>query len=349
VNSIRNSGTDLPTTFRRSWRGYDPDQVEEFIRQTASERQRHQEGLARLEALMASYGQGGRDAMIAAARHEAAEILAKARSEADRLLSEAAGRARRLQGERGVNDQGELDRLTKLRFEVANCLETSLAALRTATDLLSSGPAEAQALTPVREAAAQAPSRAPTAWSLNPRHQKPAGPRPRAKWALQLPRWTSGTRVYGTAAAALAALFVVAAATGYLAAPDDAPVPSAAAASTSGAVADVRPQATAPAGPADLSQPNAAAQPEMNGLVLTLTARRSCWIATVIDGGQRLERLLKQDETIIVRADEEVVLRAGDAGALSVLINNRLTRPLGGAGQVVTTRITRANAPNFLL
>ena len=68
-----------------------------------------------------------------------------------------------------------------------------------------------------------------------------------------------------------------------------------------------------------------------------------------IDGGQRLERLLKPDETVILHAHDEVVLRVGDAGALSVLVNNQPMRPLGAAGQVVTRRISRENYLSMLV
>ena len=84
-------------------------------------------------------------------------------------------------------------------------------------------------------------------------------------------------------------------------------------------------------------------------LVLTLTARRSCWIGTSIDGSERLERLLKANETIMLIAHDETVLRVGDAAALSVLINNQVTKPLGSDGEVVTRRITRTNFPSFLV
>jgi hypothetical protein len=80
----------------------------------------------------------------------------------------------------------------------------------------------------------------------------------------------------------------------------------------------------------------------------TVTARRACWIGTTLDGGQRLERMLAPNETIMLRATSEAVLRVGDASALSVLINNQPTKPLGATGQVVTHRITKANYRNLL-
>ena len=113
-------------------------------------------------------------------------------------------------------------------------------------------------------------------------------------------------------------------------------------------------QAAVPAAlPAPAAEPAASLTPapapaREDGLVLTVTARRACWIGSTLDGGQRLERLLASNETIMLRANNEAVLRIGDATALSVLINNQPTRPLGTTGQVVTHRITRANYKNLL-
>ena len=58
--------------------------------------------------------------------------------------------------------------------------------------------------------------------------------------------------------------------------------------------------------------------------------------------------MLAANETIMLRATNEAVLRIGDASAISVLINNQPTRPLGATGQVVTHRITKANYKNLL-
>jgi Domain of unknown function (DUF4115) len=86
----------------------------------------------------------------------------------------------------------------------------------------------------------------------------------------------------------------------------------------------------------------------VDGLLLTLIARGPCWIRTTVDGEPPRERLLRPNDTIWLRAKEEAVLRVGDAAALSLLINNQPAKPLGAAGQVITTRITRVNYPNFL-
>ncbi len=123
--------------FRRCLWGYDRAQVDQFLHRTAADRQRLQEDLAQLDALTASSGQNGIRATIEAARLEARNIHDTAQEEAARLLSEAADQTRALQRERIETSQREFDRQATLRWEVASCLETSIAALRTATERLS--------------------------------------------------------------------------------------------------------------------------------------------------------------------------------------------------------------------
>jgi len=86
----------------------------------------------------------------------------------------------------------------------------------------------------------------------------------------------------------------------------------------------------------------------VDDLLLTLIARRPCWVRTTVDGEPPRERLLRPNDTIRLRARKEAVLRVGDAAALSLLINNQPAKPLGAPGEVITTRITRVNYPNFL-
>jgi hypothetical protein len=80
-----------------------------------------------------------------------------------------------------------------------------------------------------------------------------------------------------------------------------------------------------------------------DGLTILVSARDRCWIGATFDGQRRLERLLQRGETAILHALDEVVLKAGNAGALSLTINGLAAAPLGRRGQTVTTRITLAN------
>jgi len=85
-----------------------------------------------------------------------------------------------------------------------------------------------------------------------------------------------------------------------------------------------------------------------DSLLITLTARSACWVRSTVDGKEPVERLLRPNDTILLHAKDEVVLRVGDAGALSLSINSRPAKPLGAPGEVVATRITRTNFPTFL-
>jgi DivIVA domain-containing protein len=263
-------------TFRRRWRGYDPEQVDEFLRRTAEDRQRLEEGLAQLDAFI-----GGQ-----------------------------ADERRR-----------EFERLTRLRIEVAGCLEASIGALRTATNLLANGDGTAA------ERLRQVPVAPPDA------RKRPAFDI--AAFQLSWPQWISRPQAY-----ALAASLLFAASIPVVRAYRSTSEPSAPAAAVRTPVTAPRP---APAEP-PLAVPDS---PE--GLVLTLSAKRPCWVRTHIDGGQPLERLLKADETIVLRAINEAVLRVGDASAIALLINNQAAKPLGAPGQVVTTRISRSNYPGLLM
>ena len=62
--------------FRISWRGYNRADVDEFLRQTAADRQRLQEDLAQLEAVMATSGDERREMeRLAAVRRDVASCL----------------------------------------------------------------------------------------------------------------------------------------------------------------------------------------------------------------------------------------------------------------------------------
>ena len=82
--------------------------------------------------------------------------------------------------------------------------------------------------------------------------------------------------------------------------------------------------------------------------MLTISALKPCWIRTIVDGGQQMERVLQANDTVMLHATNEVLLRVGDASALSLLVNNRPIRALGRSGEVVTQLITRENYASLL-
>ncbi|MGH9349435.1 MAG: RodZ domain-containing protein [Vicinamibacterales bacterium] len=78
--------------------------------------------------------------------------------------------------------------------------------------------------------------------------------------------------------------------------------------------------------------------PSSSAVALEIAARRPAWIRTTIDGRADIGRLFKAGQTRTVTATRDVILRVGDAGAVSVSVNGGPAAVLGGDGQVVTRR-----------
>jgi hypothetical protein len=87
----------------------------------------------------------------------------------------------------------------------------------------------------------------------------------------------------------------------------------------------------------------------IDGLRVAVAANRVCWISITADGRKITDRLLQAGEQQKLEAKREVVLTAGDAGALAVTVNGAEVRPLGKTGQVVTTRLNLTNFKNYLV
>jgi hypothetical protein len=81
---------------------------------------------------------------------------------------------------------------------------------------------------------------------------------------------------------------------------------------------------------------------------VAFVASRDCWISVAADGDTPTERLLKADERHVIQAREAVTFNAGNAAALTLMINDQPAKPLGSEGQVVTRHVTLANYRSFL-
>ncbi len=80
------------------------------------------------------------------------------------------------------------------------------------------------------------------------------------------------------------------------------------------------------------AQPAAAAPSQ--GLVLTLSAKQTCWVAAEVDGQTVLNRTLNPGETQTLEAHGQIVLSVGNAGGLSFRVNDKAGMPLGRDGEV---------------
>jgi cytoskeletal protein RodZ len=116
-----------------------------------------------------------------------------------------------------------------------------------------------------------------------------------------------------------------------------------------------QPMPTPPASPVVLATdrvyPAPALVPETasDSLVLTLTAQADCWVEVRADGATVVNRVLAQGESQTFEARGEIVLSVGNAGGLSIRVNDRPALPLGRSGEVrKNIVITRQNLPDLV-
>lgn len=74
----------------------------------------------------------------------------------------------------------------------------------------------------------------------------------------------------------------------------------------------------------------------------------ACWISGVVDGERVAYGTLQPGTPLVVEAAQEIVLRFGNAGAVSYSINGYPGKPLGLPGQVVDVRITEDSYRDFV-
>lgn len=101
------------------------------------------------------------------------------------------------------------------------------------------------------------------------------------------------------------------------------------------AAASGTPAAVTPA-PAVAQPPAVPAAP----LTLLIVADAECWLSLSVDGTRAIARNLQPGERVQYSAQSVFVINAGNAGALSLTINGKPAKPLGGRGEVVSTTIT---------
>jgi cytoskeletal protein RodZ len=69
-------------------------------------------------------------------------------------------------------------------------------------------------------------------------------------------------------------------------------------------------------------------------LVLTMTAEQEFWVEARADGETVVNRVLAQGESQTLEARGEIILSVGNAGGISIRVNDRPARPLGRSGEV---------------
>jgi cytoskeleton protein RodZ len=101
--------------------------------------------------------------------------------------------------------------------------------------------------------------------------------------------------------------------------------------------------------PAETPTAAASSAPLRDALTVALSVKRPCWVTATIDGQKALDRLLQVGEQQTIDVRREMVLTVGDASAISMTLNGTAARPLGRAGEVVTTHVTPNNFRDYLV
>lgn len=279
------------------------------------------------------------DQVLVMARRHADEIRAAAEEDAARILLDAEREGARRQEERLEAERRERARLAMSRSQIEASLDATVAAVTRIRELISALPSveASQAIEITEEGSIRAAAAQPTGEL--------------AEWRNRI--MTGVAVVLAVWAVSMVAILIVL--PGRAA---DADVTATVAARTP--AADVAPARADASAPARQAVPAVAPVPapkidvvrqrpgEDLGLTVAFVAARDCWISIATDDGRSNERLLRASERYVVRAREVVSFKAGNAGALSVLINDQPIGPLGGEGRVVARRITRENYLSFL-
>ena len=125
----------------------------------------------------------------------------------------------------------------------------------------------------------------------------------------------------------------------------DPPPPSSASALEPAPVAAPAVTPTVPARPVTPAPVTATA---VDALTVSMTAKGPCWVSATVDGQRMIERLMQPGERSTLEVKREMVLTAGDGGALAVTLNGAAAKPLGKSGEVVTARYTLTNFKNYV-
>jgi len=82
-------------------------------------------------------------------------------------------------------------------------------------------------------------------------------------------------------------------------------------------------------------------------LIVAMTFERPCWLSASADGTRIVYQTMEAGSTQVLKAQREITLRVGDAGAAAWTLNGRAQAPLGGPGEVRTVVVTPDTPPTI--
>ncbi len=86
--------------------------------------------------------------------------------------------------------------------------------------------------------------------------------------------------------------------------------------------------------------PEPSPSPTYEGVELTLAFEGSSWVSVTVDGQSRQEGLFEEGDVLDLKADEDIVVRLGNAGGVRGLLNGQSIGPFGAPGDVRDIRFT---------
>jgi transcriptional regulator with XRE-family HTH domain len=89
--------------------------------------------------------------------------------------------------------------------------------------------------------------------------------------------------------------------------------------------------------------------PDSPGFTVALAVSRPCWISATVDADKQAQWMLRAGDRRTFHVHRELVLTARDAGAVEMLVNGLVAKPLGRSGEIVTARLSPANFRQYLL
>lgn len=107
------------------------------------------------------------------------------------------------------------------------------------------------------------------------------------------------------------------------------------------------PPASSSAGPAPAPAPDRIS-PAAELLTFEILATRPVALEVTVDGARHESRTVAAGERLTFRAEREMTLKMGDAGAVQLTINGQPAVALGAAGEARTVQIGRRNYGSFL-
>jgi transcriptional regulator with XRE-family HTH domain len=99
--------------------------------------------------------------------------------------------------------------------------------------------------------------------------------------------------------------------------------------------------------PADAAPPAIATETATVPLRIEMAATGSCWVAAETDGERVMYRLMEPGERVVLEGQRTIALRLGDAGSVTLSINDGTSRSFGSDGQVVELEITPDNVESL--